>query len=136
MREKKLVVAALIIDQQGRVLLTQRTQKQSFAGYWEFPGGKIEEGESPEEALTREIQEEIGVACRVGKIAKVLFYQYPAFDLFLLVYHCEVLATPSSIEVEQIVYVERENLFKYKMIPADEPLVKELAAGFYLKSEE
>lgn len=123
---RKLVVAGLIA-RAGRVLITQRTQPPALAGKWEFPGGKIEDGESPEAALARELREEIGVGVRVGRIWDVLFHRYPDFDLVMLVYACAITdSEPRAIEVGDLAWVLPEELPRWDVLPADRPLVERL----------
>jgi len=124
-RQRKLVVAALVRDG-GRILLTQRRADQSMPLQWEFPGGKIEEGESPTAALERELAEELGARSRVGPIYEVLFYRYRDFDLYLLVYECVLEDAPRPVEVAQVEWVTPEDLGRYSILPADAPVVARL----------
>ena len=127
-RPRKLVVAALVRDADGRVLLTRRRADQPMPEKWELPGGKLEPGESPTEALVRELEEELGVRPRVGRIDEVLYHRYPEFDLLMLVYACELLpgAVPRPIEVAELAFVEPARLGDYDILPADAPLVARL----------
>jgi len=110
------------------VLLTRRKAHQSFPGYWEFPGGKVEKGEAPPQALEREIKEEIGCRIRVGTVAEVVRYAYPEFDLVMPVYEARILAgTPRPLEVAEVVWAPRRHLLRRKMPPADLPLARALA---------
>ena len=93
------MVAALVRDPSGRTLLSRRRDDQPMGGLWELPGGKVEEGESPAEALAREVAEELGVSCRVGAIWDVVFHRYSAFDLLMLVYACTLDGEPRAVEV-------------------------------------
>ncbi len=122
----KIVVAALIRNQQGAVLLTKRKEHKPMAGYWEFPGGKLEPHESPKEALTRELLEEIGAHARVHQIYDVIFYRYPEFDILLLAFHCTLENEPKAIDVAEIAWVVPTDFIKYKVLPADGPLLKRL----------
>jgi 8-oxo-dGTP diphosphatase len=123
---RKLVVAGLIV-RDGRLLITQRTQPPALAGKWEFPGGKIEEGEAPEVALARELREEIGVDVRVGRIWDVLFHRYPDFDLIMLVYACAIAdGEPRAVDVGDLAWVLPVELPRWDILPADRPLVERL----------
>jgi 8-oxo-dGTP diphosphatase len=123
---RKLVVAGLIV-RDGRLLITQRTQPPALAGNWEFPGGKIEEGEAPEVALARELREEIGVDVRVGRIWDVLFHRYPDFDLIMLVYACAIAdGEPRAVDVGDLAWVLPVELPRWDILPADRPLVERL----------
>src|SRR5262245_38211224 len=108
-RARKLVVAGLIVGGDRRILITQRRADQSLGGGWEFPGGKVEPGEAPVDALVRELREEIGVAVAVGRIWEVLFHAYPEFDLVMLVYVCRIVAesgVPRAVEVADLAWVD------------------------------
>jgi len=83
-----VVVAAAVVIQEGRVLLTRRAEGQHLAGMWEFPGGKLEEGESPEAAVVRECREECGIEVEVADILDVTHHRYPGKDVLLLFYRC------------------------------------------------
>jgi 8-oxo-dGTP diphosphatase len=128
MKPRKLVVAGLIIGDDGRILITQRRADQALPLQWEFPGGKVEPGESPVAALVRELAEEIGVEVAVGRIWDVLFHAYPEFDLVMLVYACRVLrGEPRAIEVADLVWVATSDLpGAWDILPADRPLVDRL----------
>jgi 8-oxo-dGTP diphosphatase len=128
-RERKLVVAALIVRDDGDVLITQRREDQALPLYWEFPGGKVEPGEAPEAALARELTEELGVSARVGRIWDVMFHAYPAYDVYMLVYRCTITdGTPRAVEVKDLAWVPPARLRDYNVLPADAPLVARLAA--------
>jgi 8-oxo-dGTP diphosphatase len=126
-RPRKLVVAALVRDEHRRVLLTQRRADQPMPLLWELPGGKVEPGEAPTVALEREIMEELGCRAEVGKIDDVVFHRYPEFDLYMLVYACNLVGTPRAVEVAQLAWVPREQLQGYEVLPADVALVARLA---------
>jgi 8-oxo-dGTP diphosphatase len=111
-----------------RVLIAQRRADQALPLQWEFPGGKVEPGESPERALARELAEELGIAARVGRIWDVLFHPYPEFDLVMLVYACAIdRGTPRAIEVAAVAWVAPDDLARWDILPADRPLVDRLA---------
>jgi 8-oxo-dGTP diphosphatase len=127
-RSRKLVVAALM-RQEGRVLMSRRRADQSMPLLWEFPGGKVEPGEAPEVALAREVREELGCGVAVGRIREVVFHAYPDFDLYMLVYTCEIVAgTPRPVQVAEIAWVEPARLPALALLPADLPLARQLAA--------
>lgn len=129
-RLRKLVVAALLVDSSGRVLLTQRRADQPLPLYWEFPGGKIEPGEAPSLALAREIKEELDAAVEVGRIWDVMFHAYPDYDVYLLVYRCALVAgaAPRPLEVQDLAWVAPGDLPRFRILPADLPLVSRLVA--------
>jgi len=126
-RARKLVVAGLIVGGDGRILITQRRADQSLGGRWEFPGGKVEPGEAPVDALIRELREEIGVTVAVGRIWDVLFHAYPDFDLVMLVYVCRIVeGSPGAVEVADLAWVAAGDLAAWDILPADRPLVDRL----------
>lgn len=127
-RTPKLVVAALIADESGRVLITRRRPDQPHPDQWEFPGGKMEPGESPQQALVRELEEEIGVRPSVGRVWDVLFHRYPDDDVLMLVYGCRLAAgdQPRCLEVGAIAWARADELAGYDILPADRPLIARL----------
>jgi 8-oxo-dGTP diphosphatase len=128
MRERKLVVAGLIVGTDRRILITQRRADQALPLQWEFPGGKVEPGEAPTAALARELAEELGVEAIVGRIWDVLFHPYPSFDLVMLVYACRLapVAEPRAVEVADLAWVAASDLPAWDILPADRPLVERL----------
>jgi len=127
LRSRKLVVAGLIIGDDGRVLIAQRRADQALPLQWEFPGGKVEPGEAPVAALARELGEELGVAVEVGRVWDVLFHPYPDFDLVMLVYACRIVAgEPRAVEVAAVAWVAPGELPAWDVLPADRPLVDRL----------
>ena len=126
-RDRKLVVAGLIQDPQGRILLTQRKADQPMPLFWEFPGGKIQPGESPEAALIRELEEELDIQVKVGRIFEVIFHRYPEFDVLLLFYSCTIVSGAiTTKEVAQAHFVAPGDLANYSILPADAPLIARL----------
>jgi 8-oxo-dGTP diphosphatase len=114
-----LVVAAVCI-QDGRVLLTQRPSGTHLAGAWEFPGGKLEAGESPEEALVRELREEIGVEAAVEDVLDVTFWRYPRKDVLLLFYRVRIVAGEvRNLGVAAHTWATCDQLDEYEFPPAD-----------------
>lgn len=128
-RARKLVVAGLVVDDDGRVLVTRRRADQPMGGYWELPGGKLEPGEAPIAALERELREELGAAVEVGPIWDVLHHAYPAFDLLMLVYRCRLAAgeVARAVDVADLAWCEPTGLDRYDVLPADAPLCARLA---------
>ena len=121
-----LVAACALVDADGRVLLAQRPQGKSLAGLWEFPGGKVEAGETPEEALIRELEEEIGIHTKVACLAPLTFasHTYDDFHLLMPLYVCRRFeGTAQGREGQAIKWVRPKALRDYPMPPADEPLI-------------
>ena len=126
-RPRKLVVAGLVIGDDERILIAQRRADQALPLQWEFPGGKVEPGEAPVEALVRELREELGVTVAVDRIWEVLFHAYPAFDLVMLVYVCRIVdGSPRAVEVADLAWVAPRALGAWDILPADRPLVERL----------
>ena len=124
-----LVAACALVDADGRVLIAQRPQDKTMAGLWEFPGGKIEDGERPEQTLIRELQEELGVTISEACLAPLTFasHSYPNFHLLMPLYVCRRWeGTVTALEGQQLAWVKPNRLRDYKMPPADVPLVSHL----------
>lgn len=124
---RKLVAAGLIVGPRG-VLITQRPAGGDLGLRWEFPGGKIEPGESPEAALRRELEEEIGCRTEVGRIWDVLYHEYPGFELLMLVYYTRLLKgeAPRCRAVEAFRWVDAETIGEADILEADRPLVERI----------
>lgn len=123
-----IVVAAVCIDG-ARVLLTQRPTGTHLAGAWEFPGGKLEPGESPEEALAREMREECGVEVEVGEVLDVTFWRYPRKNVLLLFHAARIVEGPvRDLGVAAHVWATREALDGYAFPPADERVLARIKA--------
>jgi 8-oxo-dGTP diphosphatase len=121
-----LVAACALIDADGRVLLTQRPEGKPLAGLWEFPGGKVEAGETPEEALIRELREEIGIETKVACLAPLTFasHDYDDFHLLMPLYICRRYeGIARGLEGQAIKWVRARDIRNYPMPPADDPLV-------------
>ena len=125
-RPSKRVVAALIARTDGHVLITQRRADQAFPLEWEFPGGKVEAGETLEAALARELAEELGVVAQVGRLWDAIHHSYPEFDLHMTVFACTIVGEPRAREVAAIAWVPIAVLPVWNILPADRPLVERL----------
>ena len=124
-----LVAACALVDTDGRVLLAERPAGKSMAGLWEFPGGKIEAGERPEETLIRELKEELGIDVREPCLAPLTFasHAYPDFHLLMPLYVCRRWeGTVVAKEGQQLKWVRPNKLRDFPMPPADEPLIAHL----------
>jgi 8-oxo-dGTP diphosphatase len=129
--ELVLVVACALVDADGRVLIAQRPEGKAMAGLWEFPGGKIEPGELPEQTLIRELKEELGIAVSEDCLAPLAFasHRYPDFHLLMPLYVCRRWeGTVTAREAQRLAWVKPNRLRDYAMPPADEPLVSHLMA--------
>ena len=121
-----LVAAAALVDPDGRVLLAQRPEGKSMAGLWEFPGGKVEPGETPEAALIRELDEELGLKTWQSCLAPLTFasHAYDDFHLLMPLFACRKWeGIPSSREGQRLTWVRAAALRDYPMPPADIPLI-------------
>ncbi len=127
-----MIVTAGLIVKNGRILLAQRHENKHQGLKWEFPGGKLEDGESPEECLSRELEEELGVKTKVSDIYTAVFYNYPDFDILLLVYFSEIISgTPEPFGCRQVRWITPEQMPELEMPPADAPIKQKiLTEGF------
>jgi 8-oxo-dGTP diphosphatase len=124
-----LVAACALVDTDNRILIAQRPEGKSLAGMWEFPGGKVEAGETPEAALIRELYEELGIETKETCLAPLTFasYSYEKFHLLMPLYICRrYWGVPQSKEGQALKWVRSRNLRDYEMPPADEPLIPHL----------
>src|SRR6267142_716790 len=124
-----LVAACALIDADGRVLIAQRPAGRSMAGLWEFPGGKVEAGETPEASLIRELKEELGIVVNAACLAPLTFasHAYPDFHLVMPLYVCRRWdGTVTAREGQSLAWVRPNRLRDYPMPPADVPLVAHL----------
>ena len=121
-----LVAACALVDVDGRVLLAKRPPGRSLAGLWEFPGGKVEKGETPEVALVRELEEELGITVQTKCLAPLTFasHGYETFHLLMPLYVCRRWEGDVEARLgQELAWVRASKLGDYAMPPADEPLV-------------
>ena len=122
----KIVVSLALINDADEILLSKRPKNKHLAGFWEFPGGKVETGEVPEIALIREIKEELDININNKCIAPLSFseFNYTEFQLLLLLYVCRKWdGEPKSMENNKIMWIKPNMLRRYKMPPADDALI-------------
>ena len=120
------VVAAIIFDEQGRIFATQRGYGE-WKDWWEFPGGKIEPGETPQQALQREIHEELDTSIEVGELLRTINYDYPNFHLTLHCFKCKLTDSHITLlEHEASRWLKPNELQSVKWLPADEEIIEEL----------
>jgi 8-oxo-dGTP diphosphatase len=129
------VVAAVIFDEQGRIFATQRGYGE-WKDWWEFPGGKIESGETPQQALHREIREELDAEIEVGELLRTIDYDYPSFHLTMHCFMCRLKeqspmtneqSSYTLLEHEAAKWLDPNELQSVNWLPADEDLIAELA---------
>ncbi len=121
-----LVSAVALVDRDGRVLLARRPEGKQMAGLWEFPGGKVEPGESPEAALIRELREELGIDTWESCLAPLTFasHAYPDFHLLMPLFVCRKWkGIARAVEGQSLAWVPVSRLRDYPMPPADSPLI-------------
>lgn len=122
-----IVVSAAIIHRDDKILITQRLEGKHMEFLWEFPGGKVEEGESPEECIVREIMEELGIKIEVMNIFDVVYHKYDDKAILLLVYDCEYISgEPKAIECNAFNWIKIDEINSYKFTYADEKVVRKM----------
>ena len=124
-----LVAACALVDADGRVLIAERPAGRTMAGLWEFPGGKVEQGERPEETLIRELEEELGIVVKEACLAPLTFasHSYPEFHLLMPLYVCRRWeGTVAAQEGQRLAWVRPNRLKDYPMPAADVPLIAHL----------
>jgi 8-oxo-dGTP diphosphatase len=127
-----ITVVAAVIEQNGRLLICQRRRGDRFELQWEFPGGKVQAGETPQQALLRELREELNVSAQIGDEIYRTRHLYPELDreLDLLFFAATLGPEPvTNLAFEQIVWVQRSSLTGYNFLPADRELVVRLSRG-------
>jgi 8-oxo-dGTP diphosphatase len=129
-QRKNIRVVAALIRAEGKVLLTQRKPGRHLGLSWEFPGGKVEPGETDDQALIREMQEELGVTVVVGSRCFETRHSYGAREMHLVVYRCRLVeGEPRAIDVHAVEWVEEKRVGEREFLPADKPLVHGLQFG-------
>ena len=127
---KNVKVAAAVILREGRILATERGYGD-WRGYWEFPGGKTEPGETPREALIREIREELGTDIEILSHACDVEYDYPAFHLSMQCFWCRITGgEPKLLEHEAARWLDRNSLREVRWLPADQLILPELESSW------
>ena len=122
-----LIVVAAVTLRDGKVMICQRRPEAHNGLKWEFPGGKIEAGESPEAALARELREELAIEARVGRVCDAVYYRYPDRDVLVLFYLCEIVSgEPRTVDCNDIRWVTFEALKGYDFAGADAMFVDRL----------
>lgn len=125
---KHIEVAAAVIRRGNEIFATQRGYGE-FKDWWEFPGGKMEPGESPQQALVREIREELDATVEVGELIRTVEWDYPAFHLTLHCFWCELTCEALHLnEHEAAAWLAKDTLFSVRWLPADEGILKEIEA--------
>ncbi|MBI1947223.1 MAG: 8-oxo-dGTP diphosphatase MutT [Deltaproteobacteria bacterium] len=128
--KKHIRVVAALIRAEGKVLLTQRKPGKHLGMSWEFPGGKVEEGETDDQALIRELREELGVTVVVGTRCFETRHHYGAREMHLVVYRCRVVeGEPKALEAHALEWVDERRVGEREFLPADKPLVHGLQFG-------
>lgn len=120
---KKIKVSAGIVIDDNKVLLTRRAPREKHGGGWEFPGGKIELGETPQECLARELKEELNIEVSVGEHCKTVFHDYGDIIVELIAFYCEVSNGHPIMSVhDRYVWICTQDLLQYDLLPADIPI--------------
>ena len=127
MANQPLLVVAAVVERGGRIMICQRGSGVHNALKWEFPGGKLEAGESPEAALARELREELDVEARVGRVRDAVYHRYADRDVLVLFYRCEIIGgEPRPLDCNAVEWVVPEDLMGYDFAGADRAFVKRL----------
>jgi len=127
---KTVIVTAGVVVEREKVLVTQRKEDSSHGLLWEFPGGKVKDGEEPREALRRELKEELDIEVAVGMIFEVVYHLYPQYPILLLAYRCRIdKGVPTPLGCHDLRWVNLKELKKLAMPPADEPIRQHLCSS-------
>ncbi len=127
------VVAAVIVNEHNRILITQRMPDSHLSGFWEFPGGKIDEHESPQQALKREIKEELDADVEVLRLLWQQEFEYPEKEIRISFYHCRLLSDErqlKTLEVADLRWIKAEEFSRFPFPPADDAFIKKLVTDF------
>ena len=128
-RPDAVLVVAAVIEREGLLLITRRRAGTHLSGLWEFPGGKPEPGERQEDALVREIKEELGVDVSVGELIETIEWQYPGKRVSLTFFRCAFIGEPRPLEGQEMAWVTPADLSRYQFPEADAALIERLARG-------
>jgi len=124
-----VVVAAGVVSADGKILAARRKAGTHLERRWEFPGGKLEPNEAPQECLIREFREELDVGIEVGKVLEVIFHRYPERNVLLLIYACRLVeGEPRAIGCEELLWLEKKELARLDWVPADRGFVRRLVS--------
>ena len=133
---KTIVVTAALIKEQEKILITQRREDAHCRLLWEFPGGKVKEGEEPRQALHRELEEELGIEAEVGGIFEAVFHVYPEYPVLLVVYHCRVIkGVPEPLACRDLRWVDLAELAGFPMPPADDPIRRKIGSSIVKEAD-
>ncbi|WLG25993.1 (deoxy)nucleoside triphosphate pyrophosphohydrolase [Pseudomonas lurida] len=123
----KKPVAAAVAHLDGKILITRRAPGQNLEGLWEFPGGKLEHEESPQECIIRELREELGVESVAGEVLTTTTYSYPGGEIELIAISVELQSTQFTLQVhDRFEWVRPQELLRYDLAPADIPIAQEI----------
>ncbi|MDD5747700.1 MAG: (deoxy)nucleoside triphosphate pyrophosphohydrolase [Actinomycetota bacterium] len=122
MNNEEIEVAAAIIEKDGFVLITKRPDGAPYSGSWEFPGGKIEEGEGASDALEREIMEELGIKVEVGALLATVTHRYPEYDVRIFALSSRISEEESNIGDVEYAWVRPQDLVEYDLLPPDKEI--------------
>lgn len=124
-----VAVCAAVIEHQGKILLTQRPDNKQQGGFWEFPGGKIEPGESPHASLIREIKEELAIDISIGPVLETVFHHYDWGSVLIIAYLCQWQdGEIQHLEVADHCWVTPDQFSDFEILPADQPILDKITA--------
>ena len=124
------VGCAVIFNKNGQILIARRKAGSYYGGWWEFPGGKIETGETMEQCLVREVREELGLEIRPLALLRKTSHTYPEREVLLHFYRCDLISgTPACIECDDFRWIEPKEFCQFQMLPADVPIIQDLIDG-------